>query len=79
VKQPTSVIAKAAGVCPRWLRKQCKNGTVQAEFDGYRWLIDDELVERLRLRYLRGRRRQAESPLGTTRNGVAYRHDGSIA
>jgi hypothetical protein len=77
VKQPTSVIAELAGICPRWLRRQCKDGTVQAEFDGYTYLIDDTLCDRLRLRYFRMRRLQADSPMGVVRDGVAYHHDGS--
>jgi hypothetical protein len=76
---PLVAFAKTAGVCERWLRRQCVAGQVRHSIRGVRsYYLERELVDRMRLRYLRMRRHQAESPMGMVRGGVAYRHDGQI-
>jgi hypothetical protein len=78
--------ARRTGVDLRWLKDQARIGTISTIRDEsfrsgpakFRYLIDEALTDRIRLRYLRGRRANLNAPRGITRDGIDYQHDGTV-
>lgn len=68
--------SKRSGVDRRWLRKQVERGLGE-KVDGV-WMVDEDQLSRLKLRYLRGRRLQFQRNRGMIRDGVTYYNDGSV-
>ena len=78
----TTEFAARAKVDVRWLRNEIRKGRLDAVKDEapagkrkFRYLINEKLIDRVRLRYLRGRKTFMK---GLTRDGIRYLHDGSI-
>ena len=74
-----------AGVDVRWLSGEVKKGKIpsvqeEGKFGryGFRYWIDKKYSERVRLRYLRGKRLVTNLPKGFTSDGVDYLFDGNI-
>jgi hypothetical protein len=83
---PVKEFSALAGVDLRWLREEILKGRVSIsllERNGKqgrpRQMLNTNMVERVRLRYIRRRRMQISLPNnGMTRDGIDYLHDGSI-
>jgi hypothetical protein len=79
-----SDFAELAHIPNRWLRGQVEDGKVEGVKEdagtpqGFRWMLDVGLVERVRMRYLRFSGIQSNRREGFTKDGVEYRHDGSV-
>ena len=80
--------ASRTGLQVRYIRQCIADGTVPAlrRDTGrhgrlrYRLEIPVEFIDRLRLRYIRARKRQTRTiTSGLTRNGIRYHHDGSTS
>jgi len=80
-------MSEMAQVDLRWLRRKVTDGSIPVvrqvsamSRSGFRYMLDIDVTDRIRLRYVRGRKRQVEVGIkGFVRNGTNYHHDGSIS
>ena len=78
-------LSRRTGASTRWLRREISDGRLSAwEVDapksryGFKWVVNEDVVERTKMRFLRKRRTQVDVGIkGYVRDGVVYGHDGS--
>jgi hypothetical protein len=80
-------LVSRTGVEERWLKNVCRTGRIPSQKircrvgrAGWKYVISENLADRIRLMYIRRRRMAVNSEARAIhRNGVYYHHDGTIS